>query len=130
MSEQTERGPVVISLNCEAGRASDAVTIGRAEWDAMTPVGRALEIDKVLDEFVGTAGGFGYCIADPDDEAAVGAATTLVAGLVSAFSADELRDFIAAAEDADETGHWRRLRAALLDALGVKAGPGKRNPAG
>lgn len=70
MAERTD--PVVITLSCEANPAVETYEVDRAEWDAMTPGQRLALVEAALDEHVANAGGYGWSIADPDDEAAVG----------------------------------------------------------
>ena len=73
----SNRGPVIVELTCEASPSTDTQTIDRDKWDNMTPAQRAEMLNDMLTEHVNDAGGSGWFIADPDDEAAVGTATTL-----------------------------------------------------
>lgn len=70
MSDRTD--PVIIELNCEAHPSKDTVEIDRSEWDAMTPADRAVMLDNLTAEHINNAGGGGWHIDDPVDEAAVG----------------------------------------------------------
>ncbi|MEU1240079.1 hypothetical protein ABZ388_06940 [Micromonospora parva] len=69
-SQRTD--PVVITLNCEAQPSIDTAEIDRAEWDAMTPQQRAVEVQTLASEHMNNSGGYGWHINDPDDYAAVG----------------------------------------------------------
>ena len=73
----SNRGPVIVELTCEASPSTDTQTIDRDEWDNMTPAQRAELINDMAATHVTNSGGYGWFIADPDDEAAVGTAPTL-----------------------------------------------------
>ncbi len=83
--------PVIVKLSCEATPSTDTQQIDRAEWDAMTPAQRATMLDNMVDEHIGNAGGGGWHIADPDDEAAVGLPEVL-----RPIDADEVMDLVIA----------------------------------
>lgn len=66
------KGPVIVTLNCEARPSTDTQEIDRAEWDAMTPAERLALIEDMSTTHMTNAGGYGWAIEDPDDEAMVG----------------------------------------------------------
>lgn len=72
----TRTGPVIVELLCEAERSAGTEEIDRAEWNAMTPAERAKTLDDMLATHMANAGGGGWRIPDPDDEAEVGTAPT------------------------------------------------------
>lgn len=63
--------PVIVRLSCEAERSTETEEIDRAEWKAMTPVERGMLLDRMIATHMANAGGGGWYIADPDDEAEV-----------------------------------------------------------
>lgn len=66
------KGPVIVTLTCEANPSTDTQEIDRAEWAAITPGERLALIQDLADTHVANAGGYGWYIDDSDDEAAVG----------------------------------------------------------
>lgn len=68
----SDKGPVIVTLNCEANPSTDTVEIDRAEWEAMTPAERYAYVTNAADEHINSSGGYGWYIADPDDEAMMG----------------------------------------------------------
>lgn len=66
-----DKGPVVVTLSCEAHPSTETHEIDRAEWDAMTPGHRLALLDDMVATHMANAGGGGWAIEDPEDEAAV-----------------------------------------------------------
>lgn len=73
MSTSDDQRPVIVEINVEARPTTGTYEIPRAEWDAMTPAQRRRHLDDMVGEEIGNAGGAGWYIADPDDEAAASA---------------------------------------------------------
>lgn len=64
--------PVIVTLSCEAAPSTETEEIDRAEWDALTPGQRLALLETLADTHVANAGGYGWGIDDPADEAMVG----------------------------------------------------------
>lgn len=62
--------PVRVTINIEINPTTETVEIDRAEWDAMTPADRRAMCDDLAEAAMQNAGGYGWHIADPSDEAA------------------------------------------------------------
>lgn len=62
--------PVRVTINVEARPTTETVEIDRAEWDAMTPADRRALLDDMAEAAMQNAGGYGWGIDNPDDEAA------------------------------------------------------------
>lgn len=71
--EMADKGPVIVTLSCEAREGTQTVEIDRAEWDAMTPAQRAQDLNERAVDFVNNQGGYGWWIDDPEDSAAAAA---------------------------------------------------------
>jgi hypothetical protein len=72
MAHNEDKGPVIVTLTCEAREGTGTVEISRAEWDAMTPAQRRARVEDEADQHVNDQGGYGWCIDDSDDDASVG----------------------------------------------------------
>lgn len=68
-----DKGPVVVTLSCEANPKQETVEIDRAEWDAMTPAERARMLSDMAVDHINNSGGGGWWIDDPEDSAAADA---------------------------------------------------------
>lgn len=64
------REPVRVTIRVEANPRVEEFEIDRDEWDAMTPAARKDMLDDAALESVNNAGGYGWNLDDPDDEAA------------------------------------------------------------
>lgn len=62
-------GPVRVRITVEASPSVDEVEIDRAEWAAMTPEQRNQLLEEMTMEAVNNAGGAGWHLLNPDDEA-------------------------------------------------------------
>lgn len=62
--------PVRVTIRIEVRPTAEEHEIDRAEWDAMTPVQRRALLDGITEDAVSNAGGYGWTIDNPDDEAA------------------------------------------------------------
>ncbi len=66
----TPRPPIVVEIIVSAYPSTDTLEIDRDWWDAATPAQRRASIEEAVDTAIADAGGAGWNIADPDDEAA------------------------------------------------------------
>jgi hypothetical protein len=66
-------GPVRVTINIEISPCTETYEIDRAAWDAMTPTQRREYLDDMVQVELANAGGAGWDLDDPDDEAATAA---------------------------------------------------------
>jgi hypothetical protein len=110
------RGPVVVTLSCEANPSQESVEIDRDEWEAMTPAQRLRECDEMLTDHVTNAGGSGWWIDDPDDAWMVGEPTAVRDPL------RELAEWLVSLDDPVNPPDLSfRLSAAAIEALAARA---------
>lgn len=62
-------GPVRVTVTVEAHPTTEEHEIDRDRWNRMTPAERRAELDSIAEEVMTSAGGYGWALADQDDEA-------------------------------------------------------------
>lgn len=61
--------PVRVTINIEIQPTTERHEIDRAEWDVMTPAERRDLLDGIAEAVMQNAGGYGWFLDNPDDEA-------------------------------------------------------------
>lgn len=62
-------GPVRVTVTVEAHPTTENHEIDRDRWNRMTPAERRAELDAIAEATLNNAGGYGWALEDPDDEA-------------------------------------------------------------
>lgn len=105
--------PVIVTLSCEAHPSTDTHKIDRAEWEAVTPGQRLALLETLAETHVANAGGYGWGIEDPADEAMVG---DRPADLLR-----ELAEWLVSLNDPEDVDGREQRRTVALDQIITRA---------